>query len=99
MTRTNIFYPFPKEILMAKLKCFLGNYDGTRQGLIITSSRTKAAQIAECWVHSFQLHWGEYGDKYAAGLKPDTLYTRLFSSSYVGDNNPFQEGRCPLKER
>lgn len=77
-----------------QLKCYQGNMDGLRQGLIVTSSQAKAATIAGCSVSHFRDFWNmrrELPSGTTQELKPDTLYSKPFDSK--GD---WSEGRCEV---
>jgi hypothetical protein len=65
---------------MSKLKCYTGNLDGLRRGLIVTTSKTKAAQIAGCRSYRyFNDYWSEVEIRNAEGLESDTLYTQPYN--------------------
>ena len=73
-----------------RLKCWEGNYDGLRRGLVISTSQKKAAKVIGCGVK-------QLADYYTClfeiptGFLEDTLYTR----PYDGPGN-WVEGRCQV---
>ena len=77
----------------AKLKAWQGNYDGDRAGLIIASSKKKAAAVVRAGPKGFDDFFREV-EVDVAQYKPETLYTRPIHSDV-----PFVEGRCPLPSR
>lgn len=76
-----------------KIKTFIGNYDGLRQGLVIASTKREAAQAIEWSTKDFRDYWDETITSWSfRDLKHKTLYTRA-------NNNPsgtWVEGRCKL---
>ena len=76
-----------------KLKMWTGNYDGERRGLVITTSKTKAAKLAHASVHHFSEYWNECD--IIEGLLPDTIYTQ----PYDIHTNVWMVGRCETKGR
>lgn len=72
-----------------KLKCWFGNYDGIREGLIVSTSKKKAAWIAGCSVKTFDDYWHE--QTVPINVKPNVLYTRPF------DGKLWTEGRVEIK--
>lgn len=73
------------------LKCFVGNLDGQRQGLIVASSQSKAAAIAGCSIASFRDYWSASSKWPDQEIKHATLYSRPFNSAF-----DWAEGRCEL---
>lgn len=62
------------------VKCFVGNYDGKSEGLVIASSQKKAAEVARTGLHDFREYW-EVIDQWPNGkFKAYTLYLRKFNS-------------------
>lgn len=63
---------------MRKLKVWMGNLDGRRDGLVITTSKTKArAIIGRCSAKAFNDYWSEQSDIIDAKVyEAETLYTR-----------------------
>ena len=74
------------------VKCYQGNYDGVRRGLIIANSKKVAAKIANDSVYSFSKFWhaGAWPEQ---RLEPYKLYTKPMGSY---DNEGWVEGRCEL---
>ena len=88
---------------MAKLKCWIGNYDGQRRALVIATSQAKAVEIVRCGsVHTFRNFYVEQEQPLmGAGLAfyaANTLYTQPMDC--LGDARlVWIEGKCPLKKR
>jgi hypothetical protein len=76
------------------LKCFEGNYDGLRQGLVIASSQKQAAAAAGTSLSGFRDFWHQAGTWPAQDLKPNVLYTKPFDS-----RRPWVEGRCEVEQK
>ena len=77
------------------MKCFQGNYDGMRVGLIIAANQKEAAAAGVgCSLYSFREFWSSTGAKPEQELKPNTLYTKPYDS-----RGPWIEGRCELAQR
>lgn len=78
-----------------KLKMFVGNYDGTRRGLVISTSKKDAAEIARTSLQDFNRFWREAQTQpdWFPQFKPRTLYT---SSMFYGiiTAGDWKEGRC-----
>ncbi len=74
------------------LKCWVGNYDGQREALVISTSQKAAAAIARIPLSSFRDHFWQ--TESIPDLKPETLYTRD-NRNYNRDT--WSEGRCTLK--
>lgn len=74
------------------VKCFHGNLDGIREGLVVARSQKQAAEIVGCSLHAFRDYWSSGKWPTDWNPKPYTLYTRL----YKDQGTPFTEGRCPI---
>lgn len=61
-----------------KLKCWIGNLDGTREGLVVETSKAKAAKVAGTSLYDFDQYWGEVGLLHWAKL--GVRYTRRYDS-------------------
>lgn len=76
-----------------KLKMWIGNLDGTREGLVIASSKERARKAANLGVRigreAFNSYWHEVGPVDPA-LESEVLYTRRFDTK-----DPWFKGRCP----
>lgn len=72
------------------LKCFRGNYDGIREGLVITNSQEKLRETLNCSQHEISLNWA-IGVWPKCKPKPFTLYTRLY---HRGREAKWNEGVC-----
>ena len=79
---------------MKKLKMWIGNLDGRRQGLVIATTKARAIEIAGVGRTDFNAHWHEVRQIDSA-LAPDTLYTRPYADSLRGAKT-WSAGRCPL---
>ena len=73
------------------VKCYTGNYDGKRRGLIIANSQKKAAEIAKCSLHGFRQYWG-FEQRWPKDFNPEpyVLYTKRYDSK-----DGWVKGRCP----
>lgn len=81
--------------MAAKLKMWTGNLDGTRQGLVITTSKTRARTIVGAGASDFEGYWTQQ-PTIDPTLEPDVLYTRRFAYARDADRSvPWQRGRCP----
>ena len=80
------------------LKCWVGNLDGLREGLVLAHNQTEAVKIIGISVNHLRDYFNRRSDwsLFQQVLKPLTLYTRLML--YI-DNNPWEEGRCKIKLR
>lgn len=77
-----------------QVKCWCGNYDGIREGLVLAVNQREAAAAAHTTVYSFRQYWSRRDvwplEIIGRGFqKPNTLYTRLFDS-----RAPWSEGLC-----
>lgn len=72
------------------LKCFIGNYDGIRQGMVIANSQERLREALDCSQHEVSMNWA-VGKWPNFEPKPFTLYTRLYSGLIVGE---WHEGVC-----
>lgn len=73
------------------IKCYIGNYDGQRDGMIYATSKREAAKVAGCSVYHFERYWLQHSPWPMPNPKALTLYTR--KNDYCSD---WQEGICPL---
>lgn len=73
------------------LKCFQGNLDGKRDGLVIASSQKKAADIANMSIHELRKYWSASGAWPSQEMKINCLYTKPSCGS-----KPWVEGLCKL---
>lgn len=71
-----------------KLKMWIGNLDGRRQGLVIAASKTRARQILGVGVTEFDGYWSER--PVDTQFDPEVLYTRRFNTEV------WHRGRCSL---
>lgn len=74
-----------------KVKCYIGNLDGRRLGMVVAENQKVAAKVAETSVYEFRQHWAAQTDWPIRAPKLHTLYTKPYNGK--GD---FQEGRCQL---
>jgi len=75
-------------------KCFIGNYDGRRQGLIIAKSQKEAAEIIGRSVRDLRLYWRSR-PLLACPIenpKRGVLYTKPYDCR----DTEWTEGRCEL---
>lgn len=76
--------------MTGKLKMWIGNLDGTRQGLVISGSKTRACAIVGTSRNDFDGYWAMQ-PAIDASLETDVLYTRKFADRTAS----WQRGRCP----
>lgn len=77
---------------------WLGNLDGIRQGLIISSSKERARKLVRASRAEFDGYWVAQCEV-DPDKKPDTLYTRPGMASYTGDPPPWIEGLCEMPRK
>lgn len=76
------------------VKCYIGNYDGQRNGMIFATSKREAAKIAGCSVYHFERHWGTHTPWPLPNPKAMTLYTRKSDGFKI--DSWWYEGICTL---
>jgi len=74
-----------------KLKMWIGNFDGSRQGLVIAPTKARAIAIVGSSRSDFNGHWILRRDVDPT-LEPEVLYTRPFNKHDAA----WFRGRCPL---
>ena len=63
--------------MTTKLRCYIGNLDGDREGLVIAPNQRLAAKIAGVSLYDFRNHWIEYTHHRTSEVTEElTLYTR-----------------------
>lgn len=72
-----------------KLKMWIGNLDGRREGLVIATTKKRAIEIVGGSRKNFDDYWRER--PVDASLEPEVLYTRPFYTVRA-----WYRGRCPL---
>jgi len=76
------------------MKCWIGNYDGRREAMVIARNQKTAARVAETGLHTFRQFY-MLQKAVPTGYKAETLYTRpMWGSGYLNDE--WEEGRCLL---
>ncbi len=75
------------------LKMWIGNLDGSRQGLVIAASKSSAAKAAGMSLHTFNGYFALQTCVYQ-GMEPDVLYTRPYA--WTPHPRPWIKGKCPL---
>lgn len=75
-------------------KCFIGNLDGRREGLVVARSARQAAEIVGTSVKDFADYWHPSPDWPMQTIYPYELYTRPFDSK-----GPWVKGRCEAKAK
>jgi hypothetical protein len=70
-------------------KCWIGNLDGRRQGLVIATSQRRAVEVIGTTVGDFRRFWCEQRTV-LDGYEPNTLYTRRYGGSA---QEPFYKGK------
>lgn len=81
--------PFGKRL--QRVRCYMGNYDGRRQGLVVATNQKEAAEVARTSVYTFRQYWSARPEWPLTKLKLGVLYTRKY-----GTQNDWQEGICQL---
>lgn len=83
----------------AKLKCWIGNYDGERQGMVIATSKRAARRVINVSAREFEDYWSEQR-VVPAGYEVEALYTRTLSRRLLieaTERDPgWVKGRCSL---
>lgn len=74
----------------SKLKMWIGNLDGVRQGLVISTSKNRARKIVHTSLNEFNGYWALQPSVNEL-LEVDVLYTRK-----IRDGEAWHIGRCPL---
>lgn len=74
-----------------KLKMWIGNLDGSREGLVIAPTKARAIEIVGNKRGDFDAYW-TLRPTVDGSLDPGVLYTRKFN---VRDATWFR-GKCPL---
>jgi hypothetical protein len=71
-----------------KVKCYIGNLDGDRLGLVVAANQREAARIASTGLVDFRRHWNARLSPWPIQApKLRTLYTRWY------DGGEWVEGR------
>jgi hypothetical protein len=86
-----------------RLKMWTGNLDGSRRGLVIATSRKRAAEVVGVGRKDFEGYWHEMDasaidetlDDDGNGLEADTLYTRPLMHQPGVPIRGWGRGRCP----
>jgi hypothetical protein len=75
-----------------KLKMWVGNLDGSREGLVIAPTKVRAREILGSRTSrtDFDAYWREH--PVDLRLEPEVLYTRRFGAHVEA----WFRGRCPL---
>ena len=74
------------------VKCFTGNLDGVRTGLVVAKSKKEAAKVAGASLRDFNDHWCQRIPWPEGYFVPGKLYTSCHGQ------DEWTEGRCPLTE-
>ncbi len=83
----------PKQRVVRPMKCWIGNLDGRRQGLIVATSQRAAAKAVGTGLTDFLSYWVLQTVCPKRDPKPLTLYTRPYGSLAYEE---FSEGRCSV---
>jgi hypothetical protein len=78
-----------------KLKMWIGNFDGRRQGLVIAPTKQRAMEVIGVGRTDFNAYWHE-ASPILADLEPEVFYTRPFAGSLGAEKAPWLRGRCPV---
>lgn len=68
------------------VKCWMGNLDGKREGLVIANSQKKAAQIIGTSMCDFQRYWTLH-----LGIWPQVEPYKLYVRDYGRSEQPWRE--------
>jgi hypothetical protein len=79
---------------LKKLKMWIGNLDGRRQGLVIAATKARAVEVAGVGRTDFNAHWHQLREIDPA-LDPEVLYTRPYADGIRGAKT-WVHGRCAL---
>lgn len=79
------------------LRCWVGNYDGKRQGLVIAYSAKDAIKVIGTSANDFANYW-HLAQSMPSGLKLNTLYTMPSGGTYQhwSKRPDWVEGRCEV---
>ena len=76
-----------------RLRCYIGNLDGQRDGMVFAPNQRTAAAVVKCSIYHFSEYWVQQPNRPISDPKPLTLYTR---NDYRSE---WQEGICQLPGR
>lgn len=76
---------------MKTMKMWLGNLDGSRQGLVIAPSKERARRIVGTSRKDFDDYW-----VVQPGVDQSLEFEVLYTRSMARPSAPWQQGRCPL---
>ena len=65
---------------LRRLKCFTGNLDGQRQGLVAAHSQAEARKVIETTRTDFDNYWHEISMQEPAASRPLVLFVRPIMS-------------------
>lgn len=66
------------------VKCYTGNLDGRREGLVVASNQKEAAKIVQTSLNDFRNYWAAKGHPWPiTAPKLRTLYTRKYGGEWV----------------
>ena len=82
---------------MRPYKCFIGNLDGDREGLVWTTSKKEAIRIIGTSMYDFNNYWEECETPTSFTPDCNILYTRPINNKY-GLRDNWTEGRCKLEK-
>jgi hypothetical protein len=80
-----------------RLKCWIGNLDGSRYGLVIATSQKRAAKVLGMGLQMFNNYFAE-ADEVSTLRKSETLYTKPISNRF-GEHHEWVEGYCKIERR
>ena len=67
-----------------KVKCYVGNYDGKNEGMVVANNQKEAAKIARTSLYDFRQYWHTATHWPFRNPKPFTLYLKPYDSK-TGD--------------
>ena len=73
------------------LKMWIGNFDGSREGLVIAATKAQALKVVGGGRKNFEDYW-TLQPAVDPAFTPEVLYTRLMRHPKA----TWQQGRCPL---
>jgi hypothetical protein len=80
-----------------RLKCYVGNLDGLRRGLVLAHNQKRAAEIAGTSLYDFRRYWCGSVAPEGAEFEPETLYTRSYKHSEGVGKGKWEKGRVAYK--
>lgn len=80
-----------ENMRVKRLRCYVGNYDGMRDGLIYAHNAVEASHVIHCSLYQFRQYWRVHTLYQISNPKPLVLYTR--KNDYRSE---WHEGICDI---